>query len=68
MEEVLVRHPRLRVYLMHAGYPMLDDLLAVMYAHPQVYVWTWVSSSIRRHARLSTGIFERSSKRDSRIV
>ena len=38
MEEVLVRHPRLRVYLMHAGYPMLDDLLALMYAHPQVYV------------------------------
>ena len=23
---------------MHAGYPMLDDLLAVLYAHPQVYV------------------------------
>jgi predicted TIM-barrel fold metal-dependent hydrolase len=38
MEEVLVRHPHLRVYLMHAGYPMLDDLLAVLYAHPQVYV------------------------------
>jgi len=38
MEEVLVRHPRLRVYLMHAGYPMIDDLLTVMYAHPQVYV------------------------------
>lgn len=38
MEEVLVRHPGLRVYLMHAGYPMLDDLLALMYAHPQVYV------------------------------
>jgi predicted TIM-barrel fold metal-dependent hydrolase len=38
MEEVIVRHPRLRVYLMHAGYPMLDDLLAVLYAHPQVYV------------------------------
>lgn len=38
MEEVLVRHPRLRVYLMHAGYPMLDDLLAVLYAHPQVHV------------------------------
>jgi uncharacterized protein len=38
MEEVLIRHPRLRVYLMHAGYPMLDDLLAVLYAHPQVYV------------------------------
>jgi len=38
MEEVLVRHPRLRVYLSHAGYPMLDDLLAVLYAHPHVYV------------------------------
>jgi predicted TIM-barrel fold metal-dependent hydrolase len=38
MEPVLVRHPRLRVYLMHAGYPMIDDLLALLYAHPQVYV------------------------------
>lgn len=24
--------------LMHAGWPMLDDLLALMYAHPQVHV------------------------------
>ena len=38
MEEVLVRHPRLRVYLMHAGYPLIDDLLALLYAHPQVHV------------------------------
>ena len=38
LEEVLVRHPGLRVYIMHAGYPMLEDLLAVLYAHPQVYV------------------------------
>jgi hypothetical protein len=38
LEEVLVKHPRLRVYIMHAGYPMLDDLLAVLYAHPQVHV------------------------------
>jgi predicted TIM-barrel fold metal-dependent hydrolase len=38
LEEVLVRHPRLRVHIMHAGYPLLDDLLAVLYAHPQVYV------------------------------
>jgi predicted TIM-barrel fold metal-dependent hydrolase len=38
LEEVLIRHPGLRVYIMHAGFPMLDDLLAVMYAHPQVYV------------------------------
>jgi predicted TIM-barrel fold metal-dependent hydrolase len=38
IEEVLVKHPKLRVYIMHAGYPMIDDLLAVLYAHPQVYV------------------------------
>lgn len=38
LEEVLVSHPGLRVYIMHAGFPMLDDLLATMYAHPQVYV------------------------------
>lgn len=38
IEPVLTHYPKLRVYLMHAGYPMLDDLLAVMYAHPQVYV------------------------------
>jgi uncharacterized protein len=38
IEEVLVKRPKLRVYIMHAGYPMIDDLLAVLYAHPQVYV------------------------------
>lgn len=38
LEDALVRHPRLRVYIMHAGWPMLDDLLAVLWTHPQVYV------------------------------
>ena len=38
LEDVLVRHPALRVYVMHAGYPLLDDILALLYAHPQVYV------------------------------
>jgi len=38
VEEVLIRHPKLRLYIMHAGFPMLDDLLAVLYVHPQVYV------------------------------
>ncbi|OFW11984.1 MAG: metal-dependent hydrolase [Acidobacteria bacterium RIFCSPLOWO2_12_FULL_66_10] len=42
LEEVLVRHPRLRLYIMHAGYPMLDDVLAVLYAHPQVHLDTGV--------------------------
>jgi predicted TIM-barrel fold metal-dependent hydrolase len=38
LEDALIRHPRLRVYIMHAGWPMLDDLLAVLWTHPQVYV------------------------------
>lgn len=38
LEPVLARHPNLRVYIMHAGFPMLDDLLAMLYAHPQVHV------------------------------
>lgn len=38
LEDVLVRHPNLRVYVMHAGFPMLDETLALLYAHPQVYV------------------------------
>lgn len=37
LEDALLRHPRLRVYIMHAGWPMLDDLLAVLWTHPQVY-------------------------------
>lgn len=38
LEEVLLRHPKLRLYVMHAGWPMLDQMIALMWAHPQVYV------------------------------
>jgi hypothetical protein len=38
IEEALVRHPRLRVCIMHAGWPMLDDMLAILWTYPQVYV------------------------------
>lgn len=38
LEEALLRHPKLRVYAMHAGWPMLDDILATLYTHPQLYV------------------------------
>lgn len=42
LEAVLNKHPHLRVYVMHAGYPMLDDMLALLYAYPQVYVDTGI--------------------------
>lgn len=38
LEEVLVRHPRLRIYVMHAGWPYLEEMMALLHAHPQVYV------------------------------
>ena len=38
VEEVLVRHPKLRLYIMHAGYPLREDLQAPLFTHPHVYV------------------------------
>lgn len=38
LEELLVRHPKLRVYVMHAGMPFTDEMIALLYSHPQVYV------------------------------
>jgi predicted TIM-barrel fold metal-dependent hydrolase len=37
LEEVLIRHPKLRVNLMHAGYPYLQETIAIMSVYPQVY-------------------------------
>lgn len=38
LEDLLVRHPKLRVYVMHAGMPLTDEMISVLYSHPQVYV------------------------------
>jgi uncharacterized protein len=38
LEDMLVRHPKLRLYVMHAGWPFLDEMKALLYEHPQVYV------------------------------
>lgn len=37
-EEILFERPKLKIYIMHAAWPYLEDLKALMYAHPQVYV------------------------------
>lgn len=31
LEEVFIRHPKLRLYIMHAGWPMLDDMVFQLY-------------------------------------
>lgn len=57
LEEVLVRHPKLRIYIMHAGWPFLDELKALLYSHPQVYVdvgvidWTQPRPEFHRYLR-----------------
>jgi predicted TIM-barrel fold metal-dependent hydrolase len=38
LEPVLIRHPHLRLYAMHAGWPMGEAMIAMLYAHPQLYV------------------------------
>ena len=38
LEPVLVRHPRLRVSVMHAGYPLADRMRALLFSYPHVYV------------------------------
>jgi uncharacterized protein len=38
LEEVLIRHPKLRVYVMHYASPLVDEMIALLFSHPQVYV------------------------------
>ncbi len=38
LEDLLARHPKLKIWVMHAGYPMMDEMLALMGAHAYVYV------------------------------
>lgn len=56
LEEALVRHPTLRVYVIHAGWPMLDDMVAMLYAFPNLYVdvgvINWYTPRAEFHAYL----------------
>jgi hypothetical protein len=36
-EEVLLEHPKLRLYIMHGGWPFLEETKAIMSVYPQVY-------------------------------
>jgi uncharacterized protein len=38
LEEVLMRHPRLRVSVMHYGSPLIEEMIAMLGAYPQLYV------------------------------
>jgi predicted TIM-barrel fold metal-dependent hydrolase len=38
LEPVLRRHPKMRIYVMHFGSPFVDEMIALMFSYPQVYV------------------------------
>ena len=46
LEEVLVKHPNLRIYVENSGYPYLDEMVGLMSQYPQLYgdlsTITWV--------------------------
>lgn len=37
LEEVLIRHPKLRVNLMQAGWPYREETIALMHTYPELY-------------------------------
>lgn len=38
LEDVLIRHPRLRLYVMHAASPLIDEMIAMLFRYPSLYV------------------------------
>ncbi|MEW6753924.1 MAG: amidohydrolase family protein [Candidatus Latescibacterota bacterium] len=38
LEDALVRHPGLRLWVCHAGWPMLDQTVGLLHCYPQIYV------------------------------
>ncbi len=46
LEDVLIKHPDLRIFVENTGYPFLDDMVALMSQYPQLYgdlsTITWV--------------------------
>jgi len=46
LEDVLIRHPKLRIWVENAAFPFLEEIIALMYRYPQVYAdlstITWI--------------------------
>ncbi len=65
LEDLLARHPKLKVYVHHAGYPMFEEMIALMGANAYVYVdisgflWSYaldeVNDYIKRLVRAGFG-------------
>ncbi len=55
LEDLLAKHPKLRVQVMHAGYPMIDNMLTLLQANSHVYVdvagliWSYPLKEVNRY-------------------
>jgi hypothetical protein len=55
LEGLLAKHPKLRVQVMHAGYPMIDNMLTLLQANSHVYVdvagliWSYPLKEVNRY-------------------
>ncbi|MEM6895186.1 MAG: amidohydrolase family protein [Bacteroidota bacterium] len=38
LEDILAKHPKLKLYIMHGAWPYIEELKALMYMYPNVYV------------------------------
>jgi len=67
LEDVLVQHPNLRIYIAHGGYPFIEETIAVMMMYPQVYVdisaINWLLTPEEFHAYLQQLMHARLGKR-----
>jgi uncharacterized protein len=49
VEKMLNRHPKMRIYVMHAGWPMLNEMISLLAFYPQVYVEVaWIDWALPR--------------------
>ncbi|WP_461063262.1 amidohydrolase family protein [Spirosoma horti] len=57
LEDMLARHPKLKLWVMHAGYPMIDEMIALMGANAYVYVdlagfiWSYPQAEIHAYLK-----------------
>jgi predicted TIM-barrel fold metal-dependent hydrolase len=67
LEDVLVRHPDLRIYIAHGGYPFIEETIALMMMYQQVYVdisaINWLLTPEEFHAYLQQLMDARLGKR-----
>ena len=55
LEDVLSRHPRLRLWVMHYGSPLVDEMIAILQSYPNVYIdispnqWRYPRAYFYRH-------------------